>query len=245
MPLTQDRELEFFASSELLDIAVDANVKVFKGAYVGRNRMTQFARPLSTGDEFLGVAYRVADNTFPGNIAGGIDARVFQGLDINDALAGVTSADVGKDVYASDDATLTLSPAGTSRIGRVVAVLGGGLARVRCQPAHELTGMGEGYPIITLGDSTQTLGYQHLNHVLLMANTAARTLTLPAAATARAGAWLRVVKTSAAAFAITIDPNAAETVDGAATLATIDSQFDCGHLVCTGSEWIVLSRDIA
>jgi hypothetical protein len=54
-----------------------------------------------------------------------------------------------------------------------------------------------------------------------------------------------LVKISAAAFAITLDGNAAETIDGAATLTTMDALYDCALLLCTGTEWIVLSRDIA
>jgi hypothetical protein len=64
-------------------------------------------------------------------------------------------------------------------------------------------------------------------------------------ATVRAGGTIRVVKTSADAFAVTLDGNASETIDGAATLATLDAQYDVATLLCTGSEWVVLSRDIA
>lgn len=245
MPLTQDRELEFFASSELIDLPVDDNVKVYKGAYVGRNRTSGLARPLQLGDEFLGVAYRTADNTVAGHAAGGIDARLFQQADVVDVLSGVALGDIGKEVYALDDSTLTLLSTGTSRIGRVVAVPSSGYARVRLQPVTAAQGQFEGYAIHVLSDATQTLTLNHVNRVLLMGNAAARTLTLPAASSVRAGGWIRVVKTNAAAFAITLDPNASETVDGAATLATVDAQYDCAHLLCTGNEWIVLSRDIA
>jgi len=44
---------------------------------------------------------------------------------------------------------------------------------------------------------------------------------------------------------VTLDPDGAEQIDGAATLATIDAQYDCAHVVCTGTEWIVVDRDIA
>jgi hypothetical protein len=84
-----------------------------------------------------------------------------------------------------------------------------------------------------------------VNRTLLMANTAARTLTLPPVAIVRAGGWLRIVKTSSVAAAITLDGNAAENVDGAATFAGIDAAYDCVLLLCTGSEWVILNRDIA
>jgi len=245
MALTADRNVEFYVSQELVDIPVDDNLKIYKGAFVGRNRSTGYARALAAGDEFLGLAYRLADNTVTGHAAGGINVRLHQAVDIVHALAGVTVGDMGKDVYASADDTLTLSPAGNSRVGRVVAVEGTGLARVRCKPVTQLSGVLENLPVIVLADANATLTLDHMNRTLLIANTTARTLTLPPAATVRAGGWMRVVKTSAAAAAVTLDGNAAETIDGATTFAALDAQYDVALLLCTGTDWIILSRDIA
>lgn len=245
MALTADRELKFFASQDLIEVGVDDNVKIYKGALVGRNRATGYARGLVAGDEYLGVAYAQADNTISGHTAGGVLVRLHQNLDIVHALGSVAQADVGKDVYASADDTLTLTPTGNSRVGRIVGVDSSGVARVRCQSLFSLGGALENGPIVSLADASATLTLDHVNRTLLIGNTAARTLTLPAAASVRGGGWIRVVKTSAAAFAVTLDGNASETIDGAATLATIDAQYDVALLLCTGSEWIVLSRDIA
>lgn len=245
MALTADREVQFFASQELVDIGVDDNVVIYKGAFVGRNRSTGYARPLTAGDEFLGVAYKRADNTIAGHTAGGVTVRLHQSVDIVHALSGVAVGDIGKDVYASADDTLTLTPTGNTRVGRIVAVDATDVARVRCQPVVMLDGVLDNRPVITLPDANSTLTLDHMNRVLLIGNTAARTLTLPPAATVRAGGWFRIVKTSAALFAVTLDGSAVETIDGAGTLATIDAQYDCAHLICTGTEWIVLSRDIA
>lgn len=245
MALTANRELSFFTTDELIDIAVDDDVNIFKGAFVGRNRTTGYARPLAAGDEFLGVAYRQADNTVAGHSAGGINVRLHQSIDVVHTLTSVANADIGKDVYASDDGTLTLTPTGNSRIGRVVHVESSNTARVRLQPITWLDGVLDNLPIRTLSDADATLTLDYVNRTLLIGNSAARTLTLPAVATVRAGGWIRVVKTSAAAFAVTLDGNASETIDGATTLATIDAQFDAALLLCTGSEWIVLNRDIA
>jgi uncharacterized protein YwlG (UPF0340 family) len=245
MALTTDRDLDFYASQELIDIPVDDNIKVYKGALVGRNRATGYARALVAGDEFLGIAYRRADNTAAGHTAGGVKVRLHQGIDSVHALTGVVNADIGKDVYASADDTLTLAPAGNSRIGRVVAVESTNVARVRCAPIAQVSGVVENGPVVNLADASATLTLDHVNRTLLIANTVARTLTLPPVATVRAGGWLRVVKTSAAAYAVTLDGNAAETIDGGATYAGMDAQYDCVLLICTGSEWIILSRDIA
>ncbi len=245
MALTANRDLQFFTTQELVNLPLDDDVIVYKGAFVGRNRSTGYARPLVAGDEFLGVAYRQADNTVAGHTAGGIDVILHQQVDIVHALSGVTNADVGKDVYANADDVLTLTPASNSRVGRIVAVDGTNTARVRCQPTPALDGVLDNTPVVTLSDANATLTLDHLNRTLLIGNTAARTLTLPPVAMVRAGGWIRVVKTTAAAFAVTLDGNAAETIDGAATLATLDAQYDAAHLLCSGSEWIVLSRDIA
>ncbi len=245
MALSSNREVDFFASAEIVEVGVDDNVNIYKGAFVGRNRATGYARTLTAGDEFLGMAARQADNTVAGHTAGGINVRLHQGLDIVHALSGVALGDIGKDVYASADDTLTLTPTGHSRVGRIVAVEGSNLARVRVQPVGALMGALENAPVVLLADASATLTLDHMNRTLLIANTAARTLTLPAAATVRAGGWIRVIKTSAAAFAVTLDGNASELIDGSATYAAIDAAYDCAHLVCTGTEWVIVSRDIA
>lgn len=245
MPMTANRELSFYPTYDGVDIGVDANANIYKGALVGRNRSTGYARPLVAGDEFLGVAYRQANNTLPGNTAGGINVRLHQAIDVVAPVSAVATGDIGREVFASADDTLTLTPSGNSRVGRVVAIESSGVARVRCQPLPSLSGAYENLSVVVLADASATLTLDQINRVLLIGNTAARTLTLPAAATVRAGAWIRVVKTSSAAFAVTIDPNASETVDGASTLATVDAIYDVAHFLCTGSEWIVLSRDIS
>jgi hypothetical protein len=244
MALTADREVQFYAAQELIDVPVDDNVVVYKGAFVGRNRSTGYARGLVAGDEYLGIAYRQADNTVSGHTAGGIMVRLHQSIDIVQTLTGVATGDIGKDVYASDDGTLTLSPTGKSRIGRIVTVEATNTARVRCQPLGTLSGLLDNRQVAQLADASATLTLDQMNRVLLIANTAARTLTLPPVATVRAGGWFRIVKTSAAAFAVTLDPDGAEQIDGDPTLATIDAQYDCAHVICTGTEWIVVDRDI-
>ncbi|HRS28588.1 MAG TPA: hypothetical protein P5255_10005, partial [Phycisphaerae bacterium] len=76
MALVENRELAFYTSQELIDLPVDDNVKIFKGALVGRNRSTGFARGLVAGDEFLGIAYQEADNTGAGHAAGAVRVRL-------------------------------------------------------------------------------------------------------------------------------------------------------------------------
>ncbi len=245
MALSADRNVKFYTSHELIDLPVKDNVVIYKGAFVGRDRSTGYARALSAGDEFLGIAYAQADNTVSGHTAGGITVRLHQFVDIVHTLTGVDVDDIGKDVYANTDSNLTLTPTGNSRVGRIVGVEDTDLARVRCMPINALSGALENGPVINLSDANATLTLDHLNRTLLIGNTAARTLTLPAVATVRAGGWLRIVKTSSAGSAVTLNGNAAETIDGSATYADIDARYDSALLFCTGSEWIILCRDIA
>jgi hypothetical protein len=245
MALSADRDVQFYVSQELVELPVKDNVKIYKGALVGRDRSTGYARPLVAGDDFLGVAYRPADNTVAGHAAGGITVRLHQMVDVVHTLAGVTVSDIGKDVYAGADDTLTLTPTGNSRVGRIVAVEASNTARVRCQPATALSGALENGGVASLADAAATLTLDHMNRTLLIGNTAARTLTLPPAATVRAGGWFRLIKSTSNAFAVTLDADGTETIDGAATYAGVDAQFDCVLVFCTGTEWIVLSRDLA
>lgn len=245
MALSDDREVLFYTSPELIELPVDDDVVIYKGALVGRNRTTGLARGLVAGDDFLGVAYRRADNTGPGHAPGAVRVRLHQMIDIVHALPGVGDADIGRSVYASDDETLTLDPQGASRVGRVVAVEGTDLARVRCQPVAALSGMLENTPVIQLPDADATLTLDHIGRTLLMANTAARLVTLPPVAQVRAGGRLRVIKTSSAAFPIVLDGNGAETIDGTASFTGIDAQFDTVELLCTGTQWVIVNRDLA
>lgn len=245
MALSADRDVKFYASQELIELPVDDNVRIYKGAFVGRNRSTGYVRPLTAGDDFVGVAYQPADNTISGHTAGGIRVRLHQMVDIVHALSGVVLADVGKEVYASADDTLTLDSDGHSRIGRIVAVESTGVARVRCRPVSGCVGVLEGMPFVTLADESATLTLDHLNRTLVMANTEARTLVLPSASSARAGAWLRLVKTSAVAAAVVLEGHTVEKVNGSSTYSDVDAQYDSVLIMCTGTGWVVLSRDVA
>lgn len=70
------------------------------------------------------------------------------------------------------------------------------------------------------------------------ATSGAITLTLTAAATLGDGFWCYVRKADSSANGVVIDPNAAETVNGAAT-ATLSTQYDQRLLVCDGTGWFL------
>ena len=73
-----------------------------------------------------------------------------------------------------------------------------------------------------LADANVTLTTADLDKVLRMNNTAARTVNLPPAASC-GGRFVTLVKDGTAAFAITLDADGAETIDGATTLATVST----------------------
>jgi len=70
------------------------------------------------------------------------------------------------------------------------------------------------------------------------ATSGAVTVTLPAAAS-NTGMRLDIKKIDASGNAVTVDGNAAETIDGAATV-TLSSQYDDVTVVCDGTEWFIL-----
>lgn len=81
--------------------------------------------------------------------------------------------------------------------------------------------------------------------ILLATNTAAQTVNLPAVATVPPGSKLFVRKTSADAFAVTLDGASSEQIGGGATFATIDAANDLAQFASTGAAWQLLHSTIA
>lgn len=163
------------------------------------------------------------------------------------AIAGVAVTDIGKKVYASYDQTGVLTNGGTygNFVGHVVGVSYSGVAWVA--PCYDGIAGNARYGVSRTLAATgaQSLTKLDLNKTILVPNTAAFSITLPAVADTQAGDRLTFVKTTSDAQAATLDGADSETIDGSTTLATIDAQYDCVSLVSTGSAWIVLARDIA
>lgn len=89
---------------------------IYKGAAVGDNA-SGFARPLVAGDPFWGFADYRADNST--GAAGDKTVRTRKKGEIMLPIAALAATDVGKDVYASDDNTFTLTAIANSKIGTV------------------------------------------------------------------------------------------------------------------------------
>lgn len=164
------------------------------------------------------------------------------------AITSVAVTDIGKKVYASDDQTGVLANTALTYanfIGHVVDVVASNIALVKLS----YTGIGGhgayGVSKWMAATGAQSLTKHDLNKTIMLPNTAALALTLPAIATTQAGDRFTFVKTTSDAAAITLTGNSSDNIDGSNTLATIDAQYDCATLVSTGSAWIVVARDIA
>ncbi len=110
------------------DMPVIASDIIFEGAAVGDNA-SGHARPLVAGDPFRGFALEKADNA--SGSAAAIDVKLRKEGYAELAIASLAITDVGKDVYASDDDTFTLTEGSNTRIGYVARWVSTGKGVVR------------------------------------------------------------------------------------------------------------------
>jgi hypothetical protein len=104
---------------------------IYQGAAVGESADTGTFRPLVSADKFAGFAIRQADNS--SGAASDVNVEVYQKGCVVLSVTGVTGiTDMGKDVYATDDDTFTLTIGG-SLIGRIVRHISG----TKCLVAFE------------------------------------------------------------------------------------------------------------
>jgi hypothetical protein len=133
MALTANRDVDHFVDQEIRRYPVAGGMRIFKGGFVGLN-LSKYARPLEAGDKCVGLAYDAADNT--NGVNGEHSIRVYTQGDFLLALTGASRTDIGKAVYASDDATLTFSATGNSFVGVCVDVPVSGQVILRLDPHH-------------------------------------------------------------------------------------------------------------
>lgn len=156
--LSANREVTRCADEQLTSYPVYQSVHIYKGALIGL--VSGYARPLTAGDKFGGIAYEECDNT--SGASGAENVKVFRAGIFKYAVSGIAITDVGKSVFASADDTLTFtaganSPAGVVRdydssgyglieIGQGPLILGAPLNFAGVAPGTETTGS-----IITTG----------------------------------------------------------------------------------------------
>ncbi len=131
MALTANREVDHYIDQELRSFQVVASAHVYKGSIVGITA-GGYARPLTAGDAFVGLAYEESDNSSGAN--GDVSVRVYTLGDFAHALAGAAIANLGDAVYASADDTLTLTATANSYVGVIVDVPSSGNIVLRIDP---------------------------------------------------------------------------------------------------------------
>jgi len=133
MALTANRDVDHYIDQELRSFQVAASAHIYKGALVGLSS-SGYARALTAGDPFAGVAFEEADNSSGAN--GAVSVRVYTLGDFGLTLSGAAVSSIGRPVFASADDTLTFTGAGNSYIGIVQDVVTTGEIILRIDPGR-------------------------------------------------------------------------------------------------------------
>lgn len=162
--LSADKPRDFY-EGDIREYPVIASDIIFGGAAVGDNG-SGYSRPLQAGDPFRGFAEQKVDNS--SGSAGDKYVRVKTRGKIRLPISSLAITDVGKDVYASDDDTFTLTQGSNTRIGYVHAWLETGYGVVAFDAAHgveaELTDSTTGTADGTLADVGASFDQATLNN---------------------------------------------------------------------------------
>jgi hypothetical protein len=103
-----------FIRGELSEAPVKGTTTIYEGAMLGDS--SGYARGLVAGDAFIGHAMEYIDNS--GGSDGGLSVKRMRGrYRLEVTLTGVAITDVGNQVYASADDTLTQTAGSNSRVG--------------------------------------------------------------------------------------------------------------------------------
>ena len=195
-------------------VPIIANDIVFEGAMVGDNA-AGYGRPLVAADKFRGHSIDKVDNT--GGAAGDLNIRVLTGrYRLEVALAGAIT-DVGRPVYASDDAVLTFSAPGNSYVGEVTRYVSSTKLEVEFRPG-EVDEFGNNTNRVLKSANYTTLATDCGK--IIYVDTDAVIITLLIGTTALAGYKITVVNAAADGLAlIEIDPDNADLIAGGCGIA--------------------------
>lgn len=116
-----------FELGDINQLPVLGGEVIYQGATVGGNA-SGYAKALEAGDSFVGFAEDNCDNS--SGTDGVKTVRVHKKGSVLLEISGVTLADLGKSVYATDDNTFTLSSLGAVYIGQISRIEASGLALV-------------------------------------------------------------------------------------------------------------------
>lgn len=162
--LAADQPRDYY-EGDFHDFPVIAADIIYKGAAVGDNG-SGYARPLAAGDPFRGFADYKADNST--GAAGDVYVRCRTRGRIKLAISSLAITDVGKDVFASDDNTFTLTQGSNTRIGFVSSWISTGYGIIEFEATQgvitELTDSTTGTADGTLADVGGTFSQATLNN---------------------------------------------------------------------------------
>lgn len=125
-----------YTNTDINGLMVPSTTTIYSGAAVGKNAATGKPRALQGGDQFLGFA-RSSVNHIRGQEREAPITLVDRGQ-VGLVVSGAVEADIGKDVYATDDDTFTLSSTGASFIGVAKQLLSAGKLLVEISPPSNL-----------------------------------------------------------------------------------------------------------
>lgn len=115
--LTNDTNRVFEVNNDSNAVALAAGTKVFQGSLIGKT-VTGYGRALEAGDTAMGFAKDNVDNTDGTDGEKIVEVKSMGKVSL--FISGLTIADVGKDVYASDDNTFTLTSTNNSKVGKII-----------------------------------------------------------------------------------------------------------------------------
>lgn len=106
-----------------------ASTKIYQGSAVGVASGTSVARPLVATDKFVGFATDTFDNSTGADAAKTVLVKS-EGMVVLTVVGLAATTAVGTSVYASDDATFTLTSTSNSLIGKIHRVESGAVKAV-------------------------------------------------------------------------------------------------------------------
>jgi len=161
--LTANRNVDRLVDQDIRSFPVGAAVHIYGNGYVGVDP-AGYTKAFVPGDLLAGIAYEEIDNS--SGAAAAKNVRVFTQGDFVLALSGAALTDIGKPVFATDDATLSLSGHPDAFVGTIVQYYAAGYVVVRLKQPGEKppNGLGSTELVIKGTESIDPTGADGATH---------------------------------------------------------------------------------
>lgn len=231
-----------------------AETTFYGAALVGVDTSGYFCKGDDTQSWVLAGVVRAdqGNPVIPAGTAGAqaLELEIMRPKYIELTIASIAVTDVGKTVYASDDQTGVLTPASLTYgnvVGQVVKKVATNIALVELAYDGVAANKRLHAQRRMAATGAQSLTIFDVGKVISVANTAALALTIPLVADVGFGSEFTIIKDHATdANAITVTCSGSDSIDGSATLATLDAAFDCVTIIASNTNrYVAVSRDIA